>query len=451
MSRGMAVTDTLIGNASFYDLAASFLNQTVINNKYILWPMHPPQLAFLALPTSEALYGGAAGGGKSVALLAGALQYVHVPGYSALLLRRTFADLMLPDSLIPMAHLWLKDTDAVWSGSTKSWLFPSGAKLTFGYLQDENDKYRYQSAAFQYIGFDELTQFSETQYTYLSSRLRKRTDLDVILRQRAATNPGGFGHDWVKQRFVVEENADCPFIPAHLEDNPDLDRLSYEQSLSKLDPVTRAQLRHGDWSIRPEGNMFKREWFAEWLDKEPLDVARWVRHWDLAATEPDPRKGNDPDWVSGCKLGLRRNGTYVIADMRHFRTTPRQVEAMVQQTAAQDGKGVQITIEEEGGASGKLLVDYYQRSALLGYSVQGRRPTGDKVTRAQPLSAAVEQGRVALVRGNWVNTFLDELCAFPAVNHDDQVDATSGAFNELSLQAPAGPLIRTKVDVQRHF
>jgi predicted phage terminase large subunit-like protein len=359
-----------------------------------------------------------------------------VPGYNALILRKTFKDLAKPDALIPLSFQVLAGTEAEWNNQRHEWSFPSGATLSFGYCDAENDKYIYQGAQYQFVGFDELTQFSETQYLYVNSRVRRRANVDVLLRARGASNPGGLGHEWVKQRFITEENPDRPFIPAKLEDNPDLDKESYIKSLDLLDLVTRAQLRHGDWRIRPEGNLFKRFWFKDILDKEPNDVVRWRRHWDLAATEPKP--GKDPDWVSGCKLGLRMNGTYVIADMRRARMTPSKVEELVKSTAHIDGKSVEIGIEEEGGASGKLVVDYYQRVVLLGHAVYGERPSGDKVTRAQPLSAAVEQGRVALVRGSWINEYLDELCAFPVVDHDDQVDATTGAFNAISAARAPG-------------
>lgn len=442
----------MITMATWWETAADFLNDTVAENPYIPWDMtaNPRQMYFLSLPTQEALYGGAAGGGKSVALLAAALQYVQIPGYNALLLRKTFADLVKPDALIPLSFLWLNDTDAVWDGQKKRWLFPSGATLSFGYCDAENDKYIYQGAQYQMIGFDELTQFSETQYQYLLSRLRRRVDLDVLLRARAASNPGGIGHDWVKQRFIVEENPDRPFVPAKLEDNKQLDRESYERSLMLLDPVTRAQLMHGNWDIRPEGNMFKREWIREILDREPNDVIRWHRHWDLAATEPEP--GKDPDWVSGTKIGLRRNGLYVISDVQHFRGSPKTVSERVRAQAEIDGKQVTISIEEEGGASGKMLVDNFARVILLGWPVKGIKPSGDKVTRAQPLSAAVEQGRVSLVRGRWINEWLDELCAFPLVQHDDQVDATSGAFNEVgAVVIGDGQVMRTPEGMKRAF
>jgi hypothetical protein len=224
------------------------------------WSPHHPtdrQRAFLDLTCGEALYGGAAGGGKSDALLMAALQYADRPGYAALLLRKTFADLALPGALMDRADTWLRGTEAKWNAMEHTWTFPSGATLTFGYLETENSKYRYQSAEFQFVGFDELTQFSETQYTYLFSRLRRLTGSDTPIRMRAASNPGGVGHEWVKQRFIsTQKSRDRVFIPAKLAENPHVDQAAYLASLQRLDEVTKAQLLDGNWDVTPAGSYF---------------------------------------------------------------------------------------------------------------------------------------------------------------------------------------------------
>jgi hypothetical protein len=238
----------------------------------------PKQQLFLDLDCLEAFYGGAAGPGKSSALLMAALQYVHIPGYSALLLRKTYADLSKPGALMDRAQQWLRGTSAKWNDQKKQWTFPSNATLSFGYLETENDKYRFQGAEYQFCGFDELTQLTESSYTYLFSRLRRLKGVDIPLRMRSASNPGGIGAKWVQERFVPEdftpEQAIEPqvfwkegsdpegnltrraFVPARLEDNPALDYDEYVQSLNELDPVTREQLLKGDWQIRERGNVY---------------------------------------------------------------------------------------------------------------------------------------------------------------------------------------------------
>lgn len=240
---------------------------------YVVGTPHPKQKLFLDLNCKEALFGGATGGGKTWTLLADALKYVHVPKYSALLLRTSYPDLAQEGGLIPLAHEWLSGSDAKWSEVDKTWTFPNGATLRFGYLATENDKYRYQGGEYQYIGFDELTQFKESQYRYLFSRLRKRETINVPLRMRGATNPGGIGGAWVFERFIPEEfnptqarelkvwwkehndGHQSAFVPSMLDDNPSLNRESYLESLSQLDEITRQQYLTGDWLIQVRGDI----------------------------------------------------------------------------------------------------------------------------------------------------------------------------------------------------
>ena len=395
----------------------------------------PKQLAFLVLPCQEALYGGSAGGGKSVALLMAALQYVDHPGYSALILRKSYTDLALPGALMDKAGEWLGGTAAQPKDGGKSWEFPSGATLTFGYLETSRDKYRYQSSEFQFIAFDELTQHLESDYRYLFSRLRRLADSPIPIRMRAASNPGGIGHEWVRQRFLVEAGTDRVFLPASLRDNPHLDQGEYIRSLSELDPVTRRQLLDGDWSARQTGDIFHREWF-EVVDVLPSNC-QIVRRWDPAATEA--KNGNDPDWTAGALMARSSSGTFYVVDMRRLRGTPGAVEQLVAQTARLDGKGVAIRMEQEPGSSGVQMIDHYRRLVLPGYDFRGVRSTGSKVQRAGPLSSQAEAGNVKLVRGPWINAFLDELEEFPLGVHDDQVDAASGALADLT--APRGGVL----------
>ena len=385
------------------------------------------QAAFLAVPVREALFGGSAGGGKSSALLMAALQYVEEPGYAAILFRRTYADLALPGAIMDRSKEWLSGKRARWNEREKTWTFPSGATLSFGYLEHEQDKYRYQGSEYQFAGFDELTQLGESQYRYLFSRLRRLKGSSVPLRMRAASNPGGVGHAWVLQRFITERRPDRLFIPATLDDNPYLDRDEYVKSLQDLDPYTRAQLLNGDWFARPPGRKFRREWFA--VVDEPPAGARRVRFWDLAATEA--RAGADPDWTCGALLA-EQDGRFWLCDLRRKRATPQGVEALVRQTAELDGREVDIWMEQEPGSAGVKVIDDYARRVLAGWSFRGHRSTGSKEVRANPFSAAAEAGNVLLLRGAWIGEFLDEAESFPNGQHDDQIDAVSGAMAMLT-------------------
>lgn len=239
---------------------------------------HPRQAEFLAATEGEVLYGGAAGGGKSDAMLMAALQYVDVPGYAAIVFRRTYSDLALPGAIMDRAQSWLAGTAAKWNGTDKRFTFPSGATLSFGYLDNEKDKFRYQSSEFQFIGFDELTQFPEAWYRYLFSRLRRSAHVNAPLRMRAATNPGGIGHEWVRRRFIDPATRVARFVSAKLVDNPSLDADEYRQSLAQLDTQTRRQLEEGDWIADTDGLVYSR--FNERLHVLPralrLDGWRFV-------------------------------------------------------------------------------------------------------------------------------------------------------------------------------
>ncbi len=401
------------------------------------------QCQFLLDLGPEALYGGAAGGGKSIGILMGALRFADVPGYRALVLRRTLPELQQPGGLLDVATSWLS-AEARWHAATFTFSFPTASTLTFGYLDHENAKLRYQGLEFQYVGFDELTHFTETQYLYLFSRLRRPAGdapvAAVPLRMRAGTNPGGPGHDWVHRRFIepwVSNGRTNPhrsrrnFYPARIADNPHLDGTSYRESLEQLDPVTRAQLRDGDWDIRPAGRMFRPEWF-EVIDAarvpEPCDT---VRFWDLAATAKEP--GTDPDYTVGALVSYEhRTKCYYVRDVQRLRKTSGHVERHVRHIAERDGRAVRVVIEEEPGSAGKALLHHYRADVLNGWSVRGERPTGDKIVRAEPFAARAEHGEVKLVRAGWNQPFLDETGLFPDSRHDDQVDAVAGAMTVLA-------------------
>ncbi len=402
--------------------------RTLIQNPYIPHRPTVKQAQFLLLDNKEALYGGAAGGGKSDALLMAALQYVSVPNYSAILFRKTYADLTLPGALIDRSLEWLGASDAKWNSQQHEWTFPSNATLAFGNLERTQDMYRYQSAEFQFIGFDELTQFPERPYRYLFSRLRRLKSCNIPLRQWSASNPGNIGHDWVKQRFLIEGvDYNRAFIPARLPDNPHLDQVEYVKSLNQLDPITRRQYLDGDWTARHGGSIFKREWFQ--ITREAPAGLRLVRYWDKAATLP--KSNSDPDWTVGVLMG-EVDDVYYVLDVKRIRAAPPQVEALIKLTAELDGVKVKVYMEQEPGSSGVESISYYSRKVLGGFAFYGVKTTGSKSERAAPFSSATEAGNVKIVRGVWNSVFIDELEAFPMGSHDDQVDAASGAFQQLT-------------------
>ena len=183
-----------------------------------------------------------------------------------------------------------------------------------------------------------------------------------------------------------------------------------------------------------EGNMFSRSWFDVATDY-PRD-ATMIRYWDLAATKKK-QSGNNPDWTAGA-LVAHKGGRFWIVDVQTIQESPRHVENLISQTAALDGAGVRIAIEQEGGSSGVNLIDHYRREVLVGFAVTGVRTSHSKEVRAQPFSSASEAGNVTLIDGAWLHkkcdgcSYFDELEQFPFGSHDDRVDATFGAHEQLT-------------------
>lgn len=231
----------------------------------IFKPNEGPQTDFLAAAERDVLYGGAAGGGKSYAMLIDPLRYAHRAAHRALILRRSMPELreLIDKSreLYPKAFPGCKYKEV-----EKLWNFPSGAKVEFGFLERDADVYRYQGQAYSWIGFDEITHLpTEFGWNYLASRLRT-TDSEITTYMRCTANPGGVGATWVKKRyidpsepnqsFIGDDNLSRKFIPARLEDNPFLaEDGRYEEMLKALPPTQRKQLLEGNWDVN-EGAAF---------------------------------------------------------------------------------------------------------------------------------------------------------------------------------------------------
>ena len=259
--------------------------RTVAEENVIFRPNIGPQTDFLAASETDVLYGGAAGGGKSYAMLVDPLRFAHRAAHRALILRRSMPELreLIDKSreLYPKAFPGCKYKEV-----EKLWNFPSGAKIEFGFLERDADVYRYQGQAYSWIGFDEIThQATEFSWNYLASRLRT-TDPEIIPYMRCTANPGGVGAHWVKKRYIDPsppnesfkgaDGLSRKFIPARLDDNPYLANDGrYEQMLKALPPTQRKQLLEGDWEVA-EGAAFTE--FDRHLHViEPFDIPI---HWE---------------------------------------------------------------------------------------------------------------------------------------------------------------------------
>ncbi len=250
----------------------------------IFKPNAGPQTAFLAASEREVLYGGAAGGGKSYAMLADPLRYITHPQFSGLLLRHTTEELR--ELVWKSQEMYPKIIPGIkWSERKFQWEVPGGGRLWMSYLDRDEDVLRYQGLSFSWIGFDELTQWATPfAWNYMRSRLRTAAS-DLPVYMRASTNPGNKGHAWVKKMFIdpcppgeafwatdIEtgdrmvypeghSKAGQPlfkrrFIPARLSDNPYLTKSGdYETMLLSLPEHQRRQLLEGDWDVA-EGAAF---------------------------------------------------------------------------------------------------------------------------------------------------------------------------------------------------
>lgn len=433
-------------------------------------PNDGPQTNFLRSNAFEICYGGAAGGGKSDALLAAGARFVHLRHYRGLIMRRTVPELEAAEGLIERAYSFYEPMGAVFTSSRKQWRFPSGARITLGHCQHEKGVRAYGGWAIQYLAFDELTTFEEYQYTFLVSRLRSVHGIPCCIR--AGTNPGGEGHDWVLKRFRWwlysegrrTEEFDGPyaepgerlwikrdpdtgedelsaegaygahareFLPALLADNPHLAKTNYGEVLEQLDPLTRRQLKFGDWMARPApGMFFKREW-VEMVDAPPHGAIVRLRYWDRAATEK--KDGNDPAWTAGVLISLGHDKKVTVEDVVRCRRNPAETEAFIGETFEADKEthgNIDQVLEQDPGSAGKFEIASYRRT-FKDYSVRGKRPSGDKVTRFKPFSGAAHRGDVRIVRGVWNDAYFDELEAFPT-GKKDQCDASSGGYAEVT-------------------
>ena len=269
---------------TFVEEAAPSL-QPKLKENIIFQPNEGPQMDFLAAGETDVLYGGAAGGGKSYAMLVDPLRFAHRAAHRALILRRSMPELreLIDKSreLYPKAFPGCKYREV-----EKLWTFPSGAKVEFGFLERDADVYRYQGQAYSWIGFDEITHLpTEFSWNYLASRLRT-TDSEITPYMRCTANPGGVGAGWVKKRyispsvpndsFVGDDGITRKFIPARLNDNPYLAQDGrYEQMLKSLPPTQRKQLLEGNWEVA-EGAAFT-EFDRDMHIIEPFDIPL---HWE---------------------------------------------------------------------------------------------------------------------------------------------------------------------------
>jgi len=193
-----------------------------------------------------------------------------------------------------------------------------------------------------------------------------------------------------------------------------------------------------------EGGMFKLAWF-EIIHAAPVSAVARVRFWDKAGS------AGRNDYTAGVRIAKTREGIYIIEDVVRGQWSALEREKIIRQTAELDGRSVPVWIEQEQGSGGKESAENSIRTTLAGYIVHAERPSTDKVIRAEAFSAQCEAGNVKLVRADWNAAYLAEIASFPEGAHDDQVDASSGAFNKLAIPtsrvSAAKPVVTTAANL----
>lgn len=437
-------------------------------------PQAGPQTAFLECTADVAFYGGAAGGGKSYALLLEVLRHWDNERFGAVIFRRNSTQIrneggMWDESLSLYTQLGAHPREAY-----LDWEFPSGARLKFSHLEHERTVYDWHGAQIPMIGFDELTHFTESQFIYMMSRNRSTSGVPAYIRATMNPDVTSWVRKWIDwyidpktgfpipersgkirwfirkdgvmywgdsraelvARFPGEEPKTFTFIPSKVTDNRILMEKDpgYIANLKALSKVERERLLDGNWNIKASaGNFFRREWM-EIVEVIPAGWTHAVRYWDRAATKPS-ETNKDPDWTRGLKMLKYRDGLCIVVDLRSMRDTPAKVETLVKTTASHDGRKTTVVLEQDPGSAGVADVSNMAK-VLMGYPVKVRKPTKDKATRAKPVSSGAEHGNIKVLRAPWNEDFFAELEQFSdnpdEYNHDDIVDVFSGAYNELA-------------------
>ncbi len=438
-----------------------------------------PQEAFGASSADIVVYGGAAGGGKTFAELLEGLRHKHVPGFGAVIFRREAVQITNEGGLWDNAmELYPLVKGRPFKSPKLGFRWPSGAKVTFGHLNAETDVLKWQGAQICLLQFDELTHFSAAQFWYMFSRNRSTCGVRPYIR--ATCNPDA--DSWVAEllEWWIDQDESSPTyglpIPERSGvvrwfvridgkliwgDSPDIaiahgmqpdeaksftfisSRITDNQKLLEKDPgylgnlkalsrVERGRLLDGNWKIRPAAGMYFRRHEVRMITPDQIQKGtRWMRGWDLAATEPG-EFSPDPDWTAGGLLGITPANRLVVGHMARLRARTAEVREKVRAVADWDTRSASVAFPQDPGAAGKSAGEDYV-GMLQGWSARAYPVTGDKVLRADPFAAQWQAGNVDVVIGPWNDAFFTELEAFPTKGvHDDQVDAISLAHFALT-------------------
>jgi phage terminase large subunit-like protein len=409
------------------------------------------QLAFIQCEAPELFWGGSAGGGKTSAVAIDAVRYLDIPNYAALIMRRTWTELSEgTEAIIPFMREKLapfmtgRYTSIRYTEKDHCFRSDEGGVIQFAHAENEKDIEKRAGTPYQRIYFEELTSFTEYQYSFMFSRQRKRSIGEVSkvpVVMRGTGNPLGVGFEFVKNRFILGKNPERWFIPSGIRDNPFIDQEDYLKRLDLLPEVLARKLRDGDWDIDFSGGVIDRAWYEILPISGVPECKFWVRAWDLAATVPSSGNPN-PDYTVGIKQGYDYTGSKKIfidaGSMRRFRKTSGDVEREIELAMEEDGANVMQVIEQQPGEAGK------RESARLRQKFAGRNvkfiPTGpkSKEERVAPFTSysfckTNKEGLVKIYGNKNVDTILSELSMFGQKGvKDDIVDSISLGFTALT-------------------
>ncbi len=459
-----------------------------MREKIVLAPQKGPQEMFLATSADICIYGGATGGGKTFGLLLEPLRHKNNKNFNAVIFRKDYTQVTAPGGLWDSSRKIYCYVKGCFPLKTPKlhWIFKSGATINFAHLGNDEDCLSWQGSQVTMIGFDELTHFSEYQFFYMLSR--NRTDSGVAPYVRATCNPDAdswvaeFIKWWIDQdtgypipersgkvRWMVRLNEviywfdtrqgaidaaiengmdyekavimakSVTFIASTLQDNKILMKNDpgYMANLMALALVERERLLFGNWKIKAAaGLMFKRT-KVNMLEVLPTDVILWARGWDLAATSED--EDGEPAYTAGVLIGKRKNGRYIVADVINRRLDSAEVRELIKMTCIADKAkyGRVITrLPQDPGQAGKAQAQSFLKF-LSGFTVKIVPESGDKVTRAEPLSAqwlgleGMDKGNVDVLIADWNEMYFNQMENFPQSKFKDMVDASSSAFSEI--------------------
>ena len=355
------------------------------------------------------------------------------------------------------------------------WTFAKKGSLYFDYLGRDEDVYRWQGSQMTFIGFDELTHFTERQFFYMLSRNRSTCGVKPYIR--ATCNPdsdswvANFISWWInpdtgypvkersgKIRYMARINDEIiwgnskvefikygiseidiksvTFIASTLQDNKILMEKdpSYMANLKALPLVEKERLLYGNWKIKPAAGMyFKRIHVGEILNKIPADIIAICRAWDLAATDKD--ENDEAAFTAGVLMAKRSNGRFVVIDVINQQLKAGDVRKLVLTTAQTDQAKygwVRQRLPQDPGQAGKEQAQSYVQM-LAGFDVVTKQESGSKASRAEPMAALWQTGMFDIVAGEWNEAYFNQLESFPESKFKDMVDASSSAFNEITL------------------